>query len=366
MSKKKILFIRPTLGQGGADKVTLNLLQGFDRSKFEVSLALMKKEGKLLKNVPADVPILHLKKKSLWFTLPALMKLFRKSDYDVFYCTSSGMSIPVVLAKVLSSSNRTTIISERSSLLRRMNSGIKNKVILRLKRWLNNQADFIVVVSEGLRKELLQLTNVESKKIVVCNNPVIPTNIEQLKSENGLDSSFAGAKSKILAVGRLVVEKDYKILINAFSTISEKTDANLFILGEGPLKNELEGLVESNGLKSRVTFLNFDSNPYKYFSRSDVYVMSSKNEGMPGTLIQAIACGTPSIATDCPTGPNEIINNGVNGFLVPVGNATELSQKMLALLSDEKTKDEFRINGPESVKRFREDHAVSSYFNFIS
>ncbi|MBT8326834.1 MAG: glycosyltransferase [Bacteroidia bacterium] len=366
MVKKKILFIRPTLGQGGADKVTLNLLRGFDRSKYEISLALMKMEGKLINQIPNDVPVIDLKKKSLWFTLPVLMKLFRKSDFDIFYCTSSGMSIPVVLSKVLSSSTKITVISERSSLLRRMNSGLKNKLILGLKKWLNKQSDFIVVVSEGLRNELLQLTDVSPNKIVVCNNPVIPKDLSSLMDQSELENSFNNAKTKILAVGRLVKEKDYKTLIKAFSVIEEESDATLFILGEGPLKSELLGLIASLSLDKKVVFLNFDVNPYKYLKKSDVFVMSSQNEGMPGTLIQAIACGTPSISTDCPTGPAEIIEDGQNGFLVPVGNYLELSKKILDLLNDEITKDKFKTNGPESVKRFREEHAISSYFSFIS
>ena len=159
--------------------------------------------------------------------------------------------------------------------------------------------------------------------------------------------------------------KDYDTLLNAFAKVVKKEpDVGLFILGKGLLEINCQKLVNDLGIAENVHFAGFDKNPFKYLSACDVYVLSSSHEGMPGVLVQAMACGAACVSTDCPTGPNELINHGQNGFLVPVGNVEELSSKLIEILSNSELKQTFKDKAPEAVKRFQESAAVASYFSF--
>jgi len=136
-----------------------------------------------------------------------------------------------------------------------------------------------------------------------------------------------------LAVGRLTKQKDFPTLIKAFAKVLENRPTRLLILGEGPDRAALEALVRQLGLEDAVAMPGFVENPYAYMSRSALYVLSSRWEGLPTVLIEALYCGAPVIATDCPSGPREILANGQHGQLVPVGDVTALAQAMEAGLA---------------------------------
>jgi glycosyltransferase involved in cell wall biosynthesis len=118
-------------------------------------------------------------------------------------------------------------------------------------------------------------------------------------------------------------------------------------------------------LTNKVCFAGFDKNPFKYMSACDIYVLSSRHEGMPGTLVQAMACGAACVSADCPTGPNELIKDGENGFLVPVEDVTALSERMLILLENKDLKTKYSISASKSVESYTEQNGVNSYFYFL-
>ena len=126
-----------------------------------------------------------------------------------------------------------------------------------------------------------------------------------------------------MAVGRFEWQKDYDTLLKAFKKVTQvNNNVGLFILGKGPLENHYRAMVSEMQLDDKVCFAGFDKNPFKYMANADIYVLSSRHEGMPGTLVQALACGAAAVATDCPTGPNELIVDGKNGYLIQVEDDT--------------------------------------------
>ena len=129
-----------------------------------------------------------------------------------------------------------------------------------------------------------------------------------------------------LAAGRLCPQKDYPTLIRAFATLAETRPLRLLILGDGPDRADLESLIRQLGLADRVALPGFAENPFSAMARAGVFVLSSAWEGLPGVLIQAMACGTPVVATDCPSGPREVLVDGRYGPLVPVGDPEALAQ----------------------------------------
>src|SRR6185369_12818756 len=136
----------------------------------------------------------------------------------------------------------------------------------------------------------------------------------------------------IVAVGRLVAMKDYPTMFAALAKIRQTIGARLVILGDGPLRGELEAQVRARGLDDAVAFLGYDKNPYRYMKHAQLLLHSSLAEGLPGVLIQSLACGTPVVATDCDHGPREVVRDGVDGYLVPVGDADALAQRALGIL----------------------------------
>lgn len=367
MTKKKILFVRPTLGQGGADRVTIQLLKSLDRERYQPELALMRQKGEFLQDVPEDVPVHICKSKNLWTMPLKLGPIIRNGDYDIVYSTSGGTNMVVSLLKRFSRKKRFWVLSERTPLSRKR-SWHRALLLNGLKKRLYGTADWITVVSEAMRQQFIEMFSIQPAKISVVDNPLIDLKLTEGASEVVDHPYFADEPNRppvILAAGRLIPEKNFELLLKAFQAVLAKRDARLCILGDGPKLEDLKQLAASLQMDDKVSFPGFDKNPYKYMAKCDVFVLSSNVEGMPGVLIQALACGAPSIATDCPTGPSEIIQDGENGFLIPVRDSASLSNRILNLLADSVLKNQFRSNGPTSVQRFETAQAIETYVNFL-
>lgn len=363
--KIKILFVRPSLGYGGADRVTLNLLKGFDRKLYACDLALMKGEGEFVSDLPEDVRLIDLKAGSLWSMWRPLIKLIKSSDYHILYSTCGGASMPMMLATILSGFQGISVVSERNILFPPNKNRSKRKLMLWLKKRLYKRATWVTAVSRGVKLECQNILGLNSNKVLVVNNAIINQDLLSGMQEPVDHPFFKTFEKVILAVGRFDLQKDYDTLLKAFANIAHKRNVGLFILGKGPLENFYKDQVKSMGLEEYVCFAGFDKNPFRFMKASDVYVLSSRHEGMPGTLIQAMACGTACISTDCPTGPNELIEDEVNGFLIPVGDPEKLEKRLSDLLEHENVRREFETNAPLSVRRFSEEEGIDSYFNFL-
>jgi len=190
---------------------------------------------------------------------------------------------------------------------------------------------------------------------------VITDEIFKKSRENVVHPWFADNSSPlIISVGRLSEEKDHLLLLRAFQKIRKECSAKLAFIGDGGLRCFLEDIVTEFGLEKDVCFLGFVENPYKYIARSNLFVLSSKSEGLPTVLIEALALGVPVVSTDCPSGPREILMNGALGVLVPVGDMEALADAMLSNLTVKKAKPV--VSG---LERFQLETATEHYLNFI-
>lgn len=362
--KTKILFVRPTLGMGGADRVTLNILKSFDRDTYECDLFLNLKEGEFINDLPDDVSIFTANSHNVLLMLFPLLKQISRGNYDYVYSTSGGTNVAVVLAGMLSRSGFKSVISFRSSVIQKDKGKLKALAWKKLRQSTLRKTDFCTVVARELERDVASTYKISEKRIFTVNNPLVNKDLHDRKSEP-LGEEFESDRPSILAVGRLIKVKNYDLLINSFADIADNTKAILYILGEGSERPHLEDLIQQSGLTSRVKLLGFDKNPFKWMSKVDLFVLSSNNEGMPGVLVQALACGACCISTDCKTGPKELIEDGHNGFLVEVGDRKALSSKMQQLLHDRSLASQFRSRAPLSIKRFNEKEGIESYFSFL-
>lgn len=364
--KKKILFVRPTLGYGGADRVTLNLLKGFDRERYSCDLALMKARGEFIEDLPEDVKLIDLNARSLWFMFGPLMKIIRATDYDIIYSTCGGASMPMMLASWVGRYKGITVVSERNILFPPNKGKTKRKLMLLIKKFLYKKATWVTAVSEGVAEECKDVLHTNPDTTIVVHNPIINEDLERGKAEPFTNDFFRQHEKVILAVGRFEWQKDYDTLFEAFQSISKNYQGiGLYILGKGPLKELYRSKAEALGIGDRVCFGGFDKNPFKYMMACDVYVLSSRHEGMPGVLVQAMACGAACVATDCPTGPNELIRDGENGFLATVEDPESVARAIGKILDNADLQKQFAEKAPESVERYQEQPAVQSYFHFL-
>lgn len=358
--RKKLFIVRPTMGYGGADKITLTLLQHLDQKEFELHLILMKAEGEFIKDIPTYVNVIDCKSKNLWFFILPLYKILKKENPDIVFSTSGGTNMPLSLCSLIHKGRAyRSILSERSI--------ITKTTMIWVKRILYPFADEYTAVSEGVKSNMAELLKIQHDKIRVVNNPIITSDLLN-KSKEECNHLWFSEKRKIpvmLHVGRFVPQKDHDTLIKAFHELRKEIKVRLFLLGEGPLKQDIKNLVKKLDLSEDVIFAGFDKNPFKYMTNCDLFVLSSKQEGMPGVLIQAMACGAACISTDCKSGPNEIIKTDENGILVPVGNTHDMTIAMKSLLIKPDLRRKIGERGKLSVSKFNVDTALKSYKTVI-
>ena len=364
---KRVFFFRPTLDDGGADRVTLTLLQNLDRSRVRPTLVLVRKKGALLPELPDDVPVIELGAARLATSGAALRRLLRAERPDVLFSTASAANIPAVAAHRTSGARGRLVLSERSTLYRgRSRRDLKQAAVVALKRLSYRFADLVTAVSQGVADELADVLGLAPARIKVVYNPMVTDRVAELAAQPVEHRWLGGPDPVILAVGRLVDVKDYPTLFEAFGVIRQRTPARLVILGSGPLREQLIELVRARGLREFVDFAGFDPNPFKYMARARLLMQSSIVEGLPGSIIQAMACGTPVVATDCDYGPREVIQEpGRDGFLVPVGDAAALADRAVALLQSPDLRERVGQAARRSVERFTVAASVARYQDAI-
>jgi glycosyltransferase involved in cell wall biosynthesis len=357
----RVMFFCPTLGDGGADRVVLTLLRHLDRSRFTPMLALMRREGALVGDVPGDVEVFALGSRRLALAAPALARVLREVRPDVVFSTHGGANIIVSLAHALARSKARLVLSERSALIRSDRSRARKAIEIPAKRVAYRRADLVTAVSAGVAQQLEDLLGLSEAKIYVVYNPMVDDDVAAQSREPVEHPWFRESIPVILAVGRLVPIKAYPTLFGAFARIRKVRPARLAILGEGPLRAELEHCARELGIDRDVAFLGFDKNPFRYMARAKILLHASEAEGLPGALIQSMACGTPVVSTDCDFGPREVIASGRDGFLVQVGDAAGLADRALQLLGDDHLASSFAQAARSSSQKFTTAAALARY-----
>jgi glycosyltransferase involved in cell wall biosynthesis len=349
---KQVLVFRPTLGDGGADRVTVTLLSHLDRARFAPSLVLVKQRGVLADEVPADVPVVELDAPRLAAAVPYLARVIRARQPDVVVCTAGGANVIAAAAHLLAGSRARLVLCERSSLRRGDRSGLRQILERRAKQLAYRRADVVTAVSEGVAADLVELLALPRDRVQVVYNPMIADDLGARAHEPIAHPWFAAPGPMLVAVGRLVEIKDYPAMFAALAQIRRTIGARLAILGDGPLRGMLEAHAKALGLGDAIAFLGYDKNPYRYLAAARLVIQSSRAEGLPGALIQSLACGTPVVATDCDHGPREVVRDGVDGYLVPVRDANALAERVLHVLRDSALRARLGAAGVEGARRF--------------
>lgn len=357
--KTKILFYMYYLNGGGAERTIINIINNLDREKFEVLLVLGSSgEHHYLETISTDVKITYLKCSRIRNSILGLRKVIISENPDILFSTLNLNNISLLISKMMTFKKIPTIIREANNRTESGEVTSLNKIITRL--LYNTQAAKVIALSEGVKTDLVNNFKIKENKIKVIYNPVDVDKIKKLSIEEITDFNKPETDT-IISVGRLEKQKDYFTLINAFNKLLETRDANLFILGKGSLEQKLKKYCIEKNIQDKVKFLGFKQNPYKYIAKADLFVLSSKWEGFGHVIVEAMTCGTPVIATNCKSGPAEIIGNNEYGLLVPVEDSQTMSEKMKLVLESKVTSENYRNKGLERSQYFRANRIVVEY-----
>lgn len=331
----KICVFLPSLAGGGAERVMARLTNEFSHRGFEVDLVLAHADGPYLSDLSDKVNLIDLECSGVLSALPKLIKYLNKHEPNSLLTAMNHSNIVATVATIFSRSKVRLILSERlhfGAHLKRSHS-LKEWIVKCLMHFLYRRADKIICVSKEIEHYLLSSLNLDKNKITTIYNPVVD---QKLIEDSHAPNSHQWLQSKdlpvIVSAGRLNAQKNQTLLIDAFHQLIQTKKARLIIFGEGELRHQLEQQIKDLNLIDHVLLPGFESNLFSSFRKADLFVLSSDYEGLPGVLIQAMACGLPIVSTDCPTGPAEILEQGKWGELVPVGDRVALSNAIATAL----------------------------------
>lgn len=323
-----IAIFLPSLGGGGAEKIGVTLANALVKSGLRVDLVLATATGPHAKLVSPQVRVVDLHTPRVFGAILPLARYLRKERPASMLAVMTHANVAAVIARSIANVACRLVVSEHStiSINARQAMTAREKVLYRLAVLAYPKADAIVAVSKEAARDLAEYARLESQRVCAIYNPFDLNRIEELSREDPAHAWFSpGEPPVILAVGRLMPEKDFSTLLHAFARVRQCCDARLLILGEGELRQNLEKLAQDLGLGAdQIQMPGFVANPYAYMSRASLFVLSSRWEGLPGVLIEALACGVQVISTDCRSGPKEILEDGRWGELVPVGDVGAL------------------------------------------
>lgn len=370
------IFMR-WMRDGGAERTIANLVNGFSKAGLKVDLVLIQAEGDLLDTIAPEVRVIDLDTVAFTgsnrFPLPtsfqSLGSLFKLVHYlntvqpELLLSATHYINEVALLARILSRVQTRVVVSEHTHLS--LEARYVEQLSARLAPWaariLYPWADSIITVSEGVAQDLISTIKLKPKKIKVIYNPVIFPGFYQ-QSTQDINHPWLQKKDLpiILGAGRFVRQKDFSTLISAFSQVLSHRPARLVLLGDGRDRPMLEDLVQSLGLEDSVWMPGFMINPYAYLKEADVFVLSSLWEGLSNILIEAIALGTPVVATNCPSGPAEILQGGHYGVLAPVSDVDAIAAGILKVLSG------YRPAIPDAwIQQFTSEVATQNYIEAL-
>jgi glycosyltransferase involved in cell wall biosynthesis len=379
---KHIAFFIPSLERGGVERTLMNLLKGFVAQGYNVDLLFVHAREEFLKQVPQGVWVIKLdsvlrlpslkglippRVQTAFMALPKVVYYLRKERPEVFISFQAHV-VAVWACKLIIPSTR-LIIREYStpSIALAENKRFIAKLVLWLKKWSYPKADAIIANSYGVAEDLARVLGLPKQKIHVIYNPTYNGSILERAKEPVEHPWFQpGEPPVVLSVGRLTsYQKDYGTLLRAFAQVRKELECHLVLLGEGEERKKLEALAKTLGIREYIDFPGFVENPYKYMARASVFVLSSRSEGLPNVLIEALVCGVPAVSTDCPSGPREILLDGLGGLLVPVGDVEAMANAIKRLLKDREFAQSLLRNAQQHLDRFRPEVGFSRYLAIV-
>lgn len=326
----KVWLLLSRLGHGGLERVQLNIAKAMHAEGIDVSIVAGQVIANVEQELPSTLPVIELAKAGPRYFPAALVRSLRRMKPDVVFTTSNDVACLLLTLRLLFFRDMRVIATQHLSVSapRRSARGLRRaklELIRIAMRLLLPTAERVVAVSEGVAQDIKQELSPQSVNAHVIYNPIVTPDFD---ARMGRAQTWPWADRDlptIIFVGRLAPVKRLDLLLDSFQSLSRITPSRLLIVGTGPLQNEIEQRIQREGLDAYCKLTGFIENPLPLVSASSVLVLSSDYEGFGNVLVEAMACGTQVIATDCPYGPAEILGRGQFGQLIPVNDVSALA-----------------------------------------
>ncbi len=362
---RPLAMFAATSGHSGVDRVFANLAAQFDRWGLRVDLLRIRGHGP---DIPLDdlrnCRLVDLGVAHVTSSLPAIARYLRRERPAALLCDKDRVNRAVILARALARVD--TRLAVRLGSTMSVNLARRS----RWQRWIQETsirrlyplADCIIVPSRGVADDLISNLGVAPGHIRAVPSPVLTPRLEE-RAREGVDHPWfaPGGPPVILGVGELSFRKDFQTLVRAFALVRRRRPCRLVILGRGRHREELLALADQLGVAADLDLPGFCANPYSYMARADLFVLSSRWEGMPVALVEALAVGTPVVSTDCPSGPREVLTGSGLGALVPVGGVEEMADAITRWMGAAPPAADFR----RAIEPYRVEASAREYLRAL-
>ena len=364
-ARRKVCFVLPSLAGGGAERAAVQILNGLDASRWDRSMYLFRAEGPYLSELSSEVRLQSGAGTSRFARWRELRRFMAATKPDLVV---AFLSYFTVLSAVRAAMTRAKVIFNQQTPMSAFlddadyewRRPLRKRGFSAVTRLGYAAADLVITSSRGVAQDLTAKFGVDPARVRVVPNPV-DVEAVQAAAADPLDAAHQQRWQRpvIVAAGRLADAKNYPLLIDALALVRASVPATLFVLGEGERAEDLRRLAGERGLADAIVWCGFQSNPWKYMARADVFALTSRYEGFGNVLVEAMACGVPVVATRSP-GTEDIVRDGVDGLLTrhtPDAVAASLTR----LLLDVAERDRMAAAARLSANRFAKPAIAQSY-----
>ena len=364
-SKPNLAVLISLSGEGGVERMVLNLVNAIAERGVRVDLLLIKTRSKHLEELHPEVRRIDLGSRHTATSLPPLSRYLKQTRPPCLLAAKDRAGRMAVLARALAGAGETRLLLRLGT---NLTAALAHKSAWRMRlrrlpiRLLYPYIDQIIAVSEGVRQDTLAVSGVDPARVSVVRNPVItPRLIEAAEAPPPHPWLTDPDYPVILGAGRLTLQKDFGTLIEAFARVRAHRPCRLIILGDGRQREALLEQAATLGIQEDLALPGFTSNPYVHMRYASLFVLSSRWEGSPNVLTEAMALGVPVVSTDCPSGPNEILDQGRIAPLVPVGDHEALAKAMISVLDRPPDPEQLRA----AVREYHAEFSATHYLKII-
>jgi glycosyltransferase involved in cell wall biosynthesis len=355
----KIVFFVARHSRSGVPLAQMRLAKALARQGCSVDFVVGFLPDGLELPAAEGIRVVTLNKRRAVGMLGAIYQYLREVRPDVVFSAEDHLNFVVTFAMLLARSGAKLSVSSRVTPYDTYSNRVFSKkwIMKKLSIPLGRRADALVCVSKDMVKQYVAIFGPGPYRCIY--NVVCDAESRLKMHEPVVDELWLMSRTVpvVISAGRLAPEKGFADLILAIGRVRRSTPVRLVILGEGPLHRELSELITTEGLDDCVKLIGFRDNPHKYFSKADVFVLSSYVEGLPNVLVEAMECGCTPVSTDCPTGPSEVLAQGKYGYLVPVRDPEAMAAGILRALEHPVSQELL----DEAIRPFREDAVVMAH-----
>jgi len=333
---RKVAIFAATSGHSGVETVIKNLVHGFCDLGYDVDLLTIRKHGPYISSPPANCHVIQFNTAHVYSSLPELIRYLRKSRPVVLLTDKEKVNLTAIWARALARTDTRLAVRIGTTVSRDLeNRGWLERKTRRISlRYFHNLADTVITPSEGAARDLYRF-GVHPQRIRPIPSPIISNTMHRLADENEADPCLMQKQNPVvLGVGELSKRKNFSYLLQGFAILRRSMPCRLLILGDGKQRESLRQEAREMNIEEDVMLSGFVENPYKHMRLADVFVLTSRYEGSPVVLAEALGLGLPVVSTDCPSGPREILQDGTYGELVPLDAPHELADAMYRCLQN--------------------------------